>query len=74
METTQLKITGMNCGACVQHVTKALRSVEGVQGTMVNLQDGSAVVQHDRNTDTTRLIEAVAEAGYEAHRVWGDKK
>jgi copper chaperone CopZ len=68
MDTT-LRVEGMSCGACVNHVTRALRSVAGVQGTMVNLQAASAVVQHDDTTDPTAFIEAVAEAGYQAHRV-----
>jgi len=69
METT-LKITGMNCGACVSHVTKALQSVAGVQSATVDLAAGSATVQHDPNTHPVALVEAVAEAGYQAHRVW----
>ena len=73
METT-LKVEGMTCQMCVQHVTKALRSVAGVQGTMVNLQTGSAVVQYDETTDPAALIEAVAEEGYQAHRVWDADK
>ena len=68
METTQLKVTGMNCGACVQHVTKALQSVPGVQNVTVNLGAASAQVQHDAGTDRVQLIEAVAAAGYQAHR------
>ncbi|MBV9470896.1 MAG: heavy-metal-associated domain-containing protein, partial [Abitibacteriaceae bacterium] len=45
METTQLKITGMSCDVCVQHVTKALQNVPGVQQVQVNLQAGTATVQ-----------------------------
>lgn len=71
---TNLKVTGMNCGACVNHVTQALQSVAGVQSADVDLAAGSATVQHDQNTDATRLIEAVAEAGYQAHRVWHEGK
>ena len=54
METT-LKVEGMNCGAYVNHVTRALQEV--------------ASVQHDENTDAAALVEAVAEAVYQAHRV-----
>lgn len=66
---TKLTVSGMNCGACVSHVTKTLQSVAGVQSAEVDLASGAATVQHDQNTDPARLIEAVAEAGYEAHRV-----
>lgn len=68
METTQLKVTGMNCGACVHHVTKALQEVAGVQEATVDLASASAQVQHDAGTDKVPLIEAVAESDYQAHR------
>lgn len=67
---TKLTVGGMNCGACVNHVTKALQSVAGVQTATVDLAAGSATVQHDETTNPAKLIEAVAEAGYQAHRVW----
>ncbi len=66
METTQLKITGMNCGACVQHVTKALQGVEGVRLAAVDLTSGLATVKHDAGTEPESLVRAVAEAGYGA--------
>lgn len=71
---TNLKVTGINCGACVNHVTKALQGVAGVQSAQVDLASASAQVQHDENTDPARLIEAVAEAGFQAHRVWNEGK
>ena len=74
METTQLKITGMNCGACVNHVTHALQSVAGVQAVKVDLASASATVQHEPNTDRTALIQSVAEAGYRANRDWDAQK
>ena len=68
METTQLKITGMSCGACVNHVTKALQGVDGVQDVKVDLAAGSATVQHQGSTEPAALIAAVTEEGYEASR------
>ncbi len=69
METTQLKVTGMNCGACVNHVTNALQGVVGVKVATVDLAAGSATVQHNANTNAAALVEAVAEAGYQANRL-----
>ena len=71
---TNLKITGMTCGMCVQHVTTALQSVAGVQSADVNLASGAAAVQHDDATDAAQLIEAVVEAGYQAQQVQGAEK
>lgn len=65
METTQLQVTGMTCGMCVQHVTQALQEVPGVRAAKVDLASGSATVEHDGATRTA-LLQAVAEAGYEA--------
>ena len=68
METTQLQITGMTCGMCVQHVTQALNKVAGVNSSNVDLKVGSATVQHE-GASPEALLEAVAEAGYEAQIV-----
>ena len=65
MKTTELKISGMMCEACVQHVSKALTGVAGVQQAGVDLQAGRATVQHE-DADEQALVAAVAEAGYEA--------
>lgn len=66
METTQLKVTGMTCGMCVQHVTQALQSVAGVKQATVDLTSGHAVVNHEMSAKPEAMIEAVSEAGYEA--------
>lgn len=63
---TKLTVTGMTCGMCVQHVTKALQSVAGVQEATVDLASGAAKVQHDAGTNAAQLIEAVTEEGYGA--------
>jgi Cu+-exporting ATPase len=65
METT-LKVTGMNCGACVNHVTNALQGVEGVTNAVVDLASGTATVKHEANVQPQTLVEAVEEDGYGA--------
>lgn len=67
MQTT-LKVSGMNCGACVGHVTKALQNVGGVQSATVDLQSGTATVQHNEDAAPNALIEAVVEAGFGAQK------
>jgi copper chaperone len=47
MQTIELKISGMTCGACVSHVTKALQSVTGVQSAVVDLAGATAHVSGD---------------------------
>ncbi len=62
---TKLKIEGMTCHHCVKAVTEALGQVPGVDKVIaVSLEQGQAEVSG--NADKAALIEAVAEAGYEA--------
>ena len=64
MTTTTLKVTGMTCNHCVMAVTKALKSVPGVESADVSLPKAQAVVQGD--ADRQAMIAAVKEEGYEA--------
>ncbi len=65
METLNLKISGMSCGACVSHVAQALQNAPGVQNAVVDLQSQSARVQ-GQNLDLAQLQAAVEEEGYQA--------
>ncbi len=64
----QLRITGMTCGACVQRVEKALKSIDGVRDASVNLMAESGTVQLSDGAQDfkTRLLESVRSAGYDA--------
>ncbi|HTH47353.1 MAG TPA: heavy metal translocating P-type ATPase [Candidatus Limnocylindria bacterium] len=65
---TELAVEGMDCGDCVQHVTQALRKVDGVAAAQVELAKGRASVTWQARTapDAGALIRAVKSAGYEA--------
>jgi len=60
----RLKIDGMTCGHCVQHVKTALMDVPGVQGADVDLK--TATAQVTGLADPSALIAAVEEEGYKA--------
>ena len=64
---TRIKVTGMTCMHCVGAVSKALKSVPGVEQAEVSLQSGQATVTG--NADAASLLEAVREEGYEAQLV-----
>jgi copper chaperone CopZ len=64
--TTNLKIDGMTCQNCVRHVREAIQGVEGVMEVDVNLDEGSARVEHESRTQPQKLVAAVIEEGYEA--------
>lgn len=63
---TRLDVTGMTCGGCVSHVTKALGKVPGVTSAEVSLEGRSAVVRHDGTPSPESLVAAVEKAGYGA--------
>ncbi len=62
-----LEISGMHCVACAQSIEKALRRVAGVVEANVNFAVETARVTFDpQQASTSLLIEAVADAGYDA--------
>jgi copper chaperone len=62
---TTLRITGMTCNGCVNHVDKALRALPGVSATTVSLAQSSATIVHDpEQSPITSLVAAVEAAGY----------
>ena len=70
-----LNIGGMTCAACVSHVEKALRGVEGVEASAVNLATERATVQYTANiADIEDLRAAVEDAGYSVPGVGGDEE
>jgi len=65
MQTIEFKVSGMTCGSCVSHVTKALQSVAGVQNAVVDLASGTARVEGEHLSQAA-LAAAVEEEGYGA--------
>lgn len=65
--TIRLKIQGMHCAGCVARVGRALRAIPGVKDAQVNLVTQKAVVElHDPNIPPEKLVQVVADAGYQA--------
>lgn len=64
MTQVQLEIAGMSCGHCVMAVKNALAGVEGVK--VENVSIGKASVSVPDSVTIGTLIDAVADAGYEA--------
>lgn len=65
MSEIELAIAGMTCVNCVAKVTKALKSVAGVNQVRVDLQGGRATVSGDLPAGDA-LVTAVKGAGYDA--------
>ena len=64
MKTT-LNIAGMSCEHCVNHVTKALKALPGVQAVDVSLGKKTALVEHEERVSLDALKAAITEEGYE---------
>jgi copper chaperone len=63
MERVTMNIVGMSCGHCVSAVTKALKSLEGVNVEQVSV--GTATVAYDPNaTSAAQITQAVEDEGY----------
>ena len=72
MQKLTLHITGMTCGHCLHAVNQALTSKPGVQ--LESLRMGRAVVSYDEKiTDLAAIESMVAEAGYRAKGVNGER-
>ena len=59
-------IKGMSCAACQAHVETAVKQVEGVCSVEVYLLSNSMKVEYDETTSSSKIIEAVRNAGYDA--------
>ena len=73
IEKVTLPIGGMTCASCVEHVEKALLSVEGVLSSSVNLATERATVHYMAGAvNRADLVKAVDDAGYEVLEVAGE--
>ena len=67
LEAIELTVRGMTCDSCAVHVTKALKSVEGVKDANVpGWQSAQATVVAEGGVKAEALATAVREAGYSA--------
>ena len=63
----KFSVSGMMCAACVSHVEKATKRVDGVTECNVNLLTSSMLVAYDETqTNEKEIIKAVKKAGYKA--------
>ncbi len=65
IKQTTLSVEGMTCGACVRHVTTALRALDGVRDVNVDLQAATVIVDHDYPGPALEaMVTALDDAGY----------
>lgn len=63
MKTTNFKIEGMSCMACVSSIEKELYSIAGVKQVSINLSEKQAEVLSDHNLAFPEISKAVRAAG-----------
>lgn len=62
---TIVNIKGMDCGGCVDSVTKKLASIKGITDVSVSLEKANAVVDHDSSINKTVINTAIEELGFD---------
>lgn len=66
MEKAIIKVEGMSCSHCVNAVTKAVGSLDGVSEVQVNLESKTATVDYDSDKITLEAVKnAIEEEGYD---------
>ncbi len=55
-KTIELRVYGMTCNDCMEHVSGGLKNAKGVNDASVSLKDGMAVVRATDITNPDELI------------------
>ncbi len=66
MKNIKFKVFGMTCAACVSHVERAVKRIEGVKEVSVSLLTNSMSVAFEAPAKEKLICEAVKNAGYSA--------
>ena len=67
VETTQIRVEGMTCMSCVNHIEGVVKDINGVRSVHVSLSDKKAVVEFDPSkVNPVMLRDAIDDIGFEA--------
>lgn len=66
MKSLVIEVEGMMCMHCAKRVEDACKSVTGVEGAKVSLDDKNVTVTSNGEIDKEAVVKAIIEAGYEA--------
>jgi len=66
METITIRISGMRDEECVRAVAKAIQDLPSIGHIEVSLEKGEASVEHGRFVSPDDILQAIADAGYDA--------
>jgi Cu+-exporting ATPase len=63
----KLRISGMTCTSCVQSIDNALKKLEGIDSSGINLVDKTAIVKYNpKKLDVDDIKQTIKDTGYEA--------
>lgn len=65
MNTTLLKVTGMNGPECVRLVTNAIQDLPGI-GHVELSPSGEASIEHSAMVSADDILQAIQDAGFDA--------
>ena len=71
-QTFDIAIEGMSCASCVDTIEKAIRKVPNTTTVSVNLSTERAHIELSKPTSVDNIIQAVVNAGYQAHTLEAD--
>ena len=73
-KTVKLKITGMTCAGCSNHVTQTLEGVKGVSKVDLEYPGDVATIEYDvKETNKEELIAEIEKINYKAEEVKDEK-
>jgi copper chaperone CopZ len=65
MQTTMMRVGGLQCGGCVNKLSLAMNRVVGVEDVQISLASGEATVRYDeQQTSPAKLNEVVIGTGF----------
>jgi len=65
-ENVIIKISGMSCNHCVQHIENALQQSRGINRARVDLSAEKAYIEYDSSEiNEETLLQVIKDSGYE---------
>ncbi len=74
MKKIILKVDGMTCSACSNHIEKYLKKQEGIIDVLVNLVLGQALIYYEDHISIETLERYIHESGYKYGGIYNDKE
>ena len=65
----KIYIEGMTCEHCLNRVKNALSEMDKIKEVQVNLAEGFALIESDREIVNSALTDTIDEAGYDVTKI-----